>query len=288
MKSARRLPPLSRFVPLFGPDSGSFTGGCTKALRHWLDRMLKPTILAALFLLTCLLVLLTPARAKGESAAAGSDEFQFDRVTVEDQDFGYVLKKAVWKFSRGEKIIFVCWEELEDGFSQEREWVRSAVSETWQRHSALKFEGWGLCAERNAGIRIRVSDTPTLNGPHVKKLGSFLDDMPEGMVLNFTFNHWSHDCKSTREYCIRAIAVHEFGHALALAHEQNRHDAPGECQLLRQGSDGDLLLTPYDAESVMNYCNKKYNNDGKLSEHDIETVQELYCAPEEPNCEPLS
>jgi len=82
-----------------------------------------------------------------------------------------------------------------------------------------------------------------------------------------------------REYCIKGIAVHEFGHALGFAHEQNRSDTPGECRQLKQGTSGDVLLTPYDPRSVMNYCNPKYNNDGMLSALDIAAVRELYGEP---------
>jgi hypothetical protein len=44
-----------------------------------------------------------------------------------------------------------------------------------------------------------------------------------------------------------------------------------------QGTSGDnTMLTPYDPNSVMNYCNKKYNNDGELSDLDKQAVEQLY------------
>ena len=51
------------------------------------------------------------------------------------------------------------------------------------------------------------------------------------------------------------------------------------CQQLKQGTTGDLLLTPYDPRSVMNYCNPTNNNDGMLSALDIAAVQEVYGRP---------
>ena len=45
-----------------------------------------------------------------------------------------------------------------------------------------------------------------------------------------------------------------------------------------QGGNGDKLLTPYDEHSIMNYCNSKWNNDGKLSHLDVEAVRKLYGA----------
>jgi hypothetical protein len=187
--------------------------------------------------------------------------------------FAAVLKESLWL--QADRIIYVCWENLTPAPGSDADRVRQAVAGTWQQSSALTFAGWQPCAPRSVGIRIRVEDA----GPHTKGLGRNLNGKPAGMVLNFAFNNWSPDCRGQRDYCIKTIAVHEFGHAIGLAHEQNRADAPGECRQLAQGSPGDLLLTPYDKDSVMNYCNPKYNNDGDLSPLDVAAVKELYGAP---------
>jgi hypothetical protein len=192
--------------------------------------------------------------------------------------YAYVAAAAIWIWPEGaQKIIYVCWENPQGSFGQEEALVRQAVSETWQAYSKLEFEGWQRCVPGNYGIHIKVDDS----GPHTQGLGRQLDRMTDGMVLNFTFNNWSQPCKSSepqKRSCIYSIAIHEFGHAIGWAHEQNRFDAPGECQNLKQGPNGDLLLTPYDPESVMNYCNEKYNNDGKLSDNDKRAVAQIYGA----------
>lgn len=193
--------------------------------------------------------------------------------------YAYVASAAIWQWPQGvPKIIYVCWENPTQQHSAEQALVQQAVAETWQAYSQLRFEGWQACVPGNYGIHIRIDDS----GPHTKGLGRQLDRKQDGMVLNFTFNNWSPTCKENearRKSCIYTIAVHEFGHAIGYAHEQNRFDAPGECQELRQGNNGDLLLTSYDPDSVMNYCNERYNNDGRLSERDRLALAAIYGAP---------
>jgi len=219
----------------------------------------------------------SPPDSQGTEAAAQDPSYHQSIIEEQEKDIvakAYPLLAAIWPQAEWE--IFVCWEKMSDDFEAEREIVRKAIKESWEAYSNLEFYGWKLCPEASTGIRIRVIDDADL-GPHTRTLGYFLNGLKNGMTLNFTYKNWGQDCQESKDFCTKVIAIHEFGHAIGLAHEQNRPDAPGECQKLRQGPDGDdYLLTPYDPESVMNYCNLKYANFGVLSAKDISFLKEKY------------
>jgi hypothetical protein len=187
------------------------------------------------------------------------------------QEDELTLRKG-WQWaasSDGVTYISVCWENAE-GYDAEARWVRAAIRNTWEEAANLKFRGWGQCTGSSRGIRIVIQDVR----PH-SLVGRMIDGQPNGMSLNFTFENFSRGyCQTNREHCIKSIAVHEFGHALGFIHEQDRPDSI--CYEGRKPNAYAGLLTPFDQDSVMNYCNRKWNNGGNLSAYDIEGVQRVY------------
>jgi hypothetical protein len=223
-----------------------------------------------LILSSALVVSSVPSQMPAPSQGSDVDFQQRDPSLSQ---YGAVDWEARWD----RNVITVCWLNHPE-LAQQRALVRRAVSDTWVKVSSVRFTGWEDCQPSGADIKIMVDQS----GPRSYVGRNAIGQSPS-MWLNFTFNTWSPTCRTTIDKCISAIAAHEFGHAAGFVHEQLQPDAPKQCvDHLKQTGQWEQVgkpptaLTPYDPDSIMNYCNAIWNNNGKLSNNDVKAILILF------------
>jgi hypothetical protein len=248
------------------------------------SRVVRSSLSGALLLSACY-------ASEWQDPSASDEDVE---ISVKEQGL-WINRDVLWPG----RTIDVCWNNPNDMAAGRRDAVRRAIERTWSMAGNVEFTGWGTCTAANTELRISLVDGTI--GPRAADLGTLILGKNTGMEL---YDKWSFFripantpgfstslyCTPTStaaqlQECAENTAIHEFGHILGFAHEQDatgsesEPDFPTDCQTLftrNQTTQGtDLYNNDWDLNSVMNYCSPNYGG-AALSKLDRDGMQNAY------------
>lgn len=156
--------------------------------------------------------------------------------------------------------------------------AREAVESQWSRFARVNFTGWGLCGANATGIKLVLSEVNRPGASAGWDPGAF----PNGETF-FARNGLTDGCRAnstTFQRCIKAQALHTFGHVLGFKHQENRADTPAPACFRETVVVGDQLLGAFDISSTMSICGQPITTPTSfktaLSPGDIASAQVAY------------